>query len=117
MGRSAFAPTHPACYTLLGNGYLFIYIHHNDSCLQGVFLFSVINFRLLTYNKTYEYPVVAQCFGVMLALISMIQVPLFAIKNIIMAKGSLCEVRMKRKGKLGAYAIMRIAAGAHLPTP
>ncbi|XP_074652223.1 sodium- and chloride-dependent GABA transporter 2-like [Tubulanus polymorphus] len=57
--------------------------------MGGIFLFSAVKFKVLTYNHTYVYPEWAQAIGISLALISMIQIPLFLVYKLIRTPGSL----------------------------
>ncbi|XP_042528111.1 sodium- and chloride-dependent betaine transporter isoform X2 [Dipodomys spectabilis] len=59
-------------------------------CL-AIFLFSLSKFTPLTYNKVYVYPPWGYAIGWLLALSSMACVPLFAIINLLRARGSFTE--------------------------
>ncbi|XP_033762900.1 sodium- and chloride-dependent creatine transporter 1-like [Pecten maximus] len=58
---------------------------------MGLLLAQLIMFRPLKYNKTYEYPDWAQAFGVMLALSSMLCIPVFALFKMATSQGSLIQ--------------------------
>uniref|UniRef100_A0A670YHV7 Transporter n=1 Tax=Pseudonaja textilis TaxID=8673 RepID=A0A670YHV7_PSETE len=62
-------------------------------CL-ATFLFSLIKYTPLTYNKKYVYPWWGDTVGWLLALSSMICIPLWIIYKLSTIKGSLKEVRL-----------------------
>ncbi|XP_072329215.1 sodium- and chloride-dependent creatine transporter 1-like isoform X2 [Scyliorhinus torazame] len=55
----------------------------------GIFLFHVVNYKPLTYNKTYVYPWWGETIGWILAIASMVCVPLTVIIKMLQAEGSL----------------------------
>ncbi|NXX65461.1 S6A12 protein, partial [Spizella passerina] len=57
-------------------------------CL-GVFLFSLIKYTPLKYNNSYEYPPWGYVLGWLMALSSMVCIPLYAIFILLKTKGSL----------------------------
>ncbi|XP_075039663.1 LOW QUALITY PROTEIN: sodium- and chloride-dependent creatine transporter 1-like [Mixophyes fleayi] len=57
----------------------------------GIFVFHVINYKPLTYNKTYVYPWWGEAIGWGLALASMLCIPLTLVCKLLGAKGSLRE--------------------------
>ncbi|XP_072769451.1 sodium- and chloride-dependent creatine transporter 1-like isoform X3 [Nerophis lumbriciformis] len=57
----------------------------------GVFLFHVVNFKRLTYNTVYTYPLWGEMLGWALALSSMLCIPLTVIFKLLRCKGSLRE--------------------------
>lgn len=59
---------------------------------QGIFLFHVVNYKPLTYNKTYVYPWWGDAIGWVLALSSMLCIPCTVIYKLLRCKGSLREV-------------------------
>ena len=60
--------------------------------LQGCFVFSLVKYKPLTYNKVYEYPDWAVALGWTLALASMICIPMVVVIKIIRSDGPLIEV-------------------------
>lgn len=60
--------------------------------LQGVFLFHVVNYKPLTYNTVYTYPLWGEAFGWGLALSSMLCIPVTVLYKLLRCKGSLREV-------------------------
>uniref|UniRef100_A0A672PKT4 Transporter n=1 Tax=Sinocyclocheilus grahami TaxID=75366 RepID=A0A672PKT4_SINGR len=60
---------------------------------QGCFVFSLVKYKPLTYNKFYEYPDWSIGLGWALALTSMICIPMMVVIKIIQSDGSLIEVR------------------------
>lgn len=60
--------------------------------LQGCFVFSLVRYKPLTYNKVYEYPDWSIGIGWCLALASMICIPMVVVVKIIQSDGSLIEV-------------------------
>lgn len=60
---------------------------------QATFLFSLIKYTPLTYNKKYVYPWWGDTLGWLLALSSMVCIPLWIVYKLSMIKGSLREVR------------------------
>lgn len=60
--------------------------------LQGCFIFSLVKYKPLTYNKVYEYPDWAVGIGWTLALTSMICIPMVVVIKIIRSDGPLIEV-------------------------
>uniref|UniRef100_A0A8C6ZUZ5 Transporter n=1 Tax=Nothoprocta perdicaria TaxID=30464 RepID=A0A8C6ZUZ5_NOTPE len=62
-------------------------------CL-ATFLFSLIKYTPLTYNKKYVYPWWGDTLGWLLALSSMVCIPLWIIYKLSTIKGSLKEVRL-----------------------
>uniref|UniRef100_A0A8C2L4J2 Transporter n=1 Tax=Cyprinus carpio TaxID=7962 RepID=A0A8C2L4J2_CYPCA len=63
----------------------------------GCFVFSLVKYKPLTYNKFYEYPDWSIGLGWALALASMICIPMMVVIKIIQSDGSLIEVRKRRK--------------------
>jgi hypothetical protein len=61
---------------------------------QGIFLFNIIQFQVLTYNKTYNYPPWATGLGILLAAISMIQIPVYLAYKVIRTPGPFLQVRV-----------------------
>ncbi|XP_063797185.1 sodium- and chloride-dependent creatine transporter 1-like isoform X2 [Pseudophryne corroboree] len=57
----------------------------------GIFVFHVINYKPLTYNKTYVYPWWGEAIGWGLALSSMLCIPLTLVCKLLGSKGSLRE--------------------------
>lgn len=60
---------------------------------QGCFVFSLVKYKPLTYNKLYKYPDWSVGLGWALALASMICIPMMVVIKIIQSDGSLIEVR------------------------
>uniref|UniRef100_A0A674NFH5 Transporter n=1 Tax=Takifugu rubripes TaxID=31033 RepID=A0A674NFH5_TAKRU len=58
----------------------------------GCFVFSLVKYKPLTYNKVYEYPDSAIALGWTLALASMICIPMVVVIKIIQSDGPLIEV-------------------------
>ncbi|XP_054628891.1 sodium- and chloride-dependent creatine transporter 1-like isoform X1 [Dunckerocampus dactyliophorus] len=57
----------------------------------GVFLFHVVNYKPLTYNTVYTYPLWGEALGWALALSSMLCIPLTVVYKLLRCKGSLRE--------------------------
>ncbi|KAL7986243.1 hypothetical protein Chor_011409 [Crotalus horridus] len=55
---------------------------------QGIFLFHVVNYQPLTYNKTYVYPWWGEAIGWMLALASMLCIPCTVAYKLLRSKGT-----------------------------
>ncbi|XP_074652662.1 sodium- and chloride-dependent taurine transporter-like [Tubulanus polymorphus] len=55
----------------------------------GTFVFSAMKFEAPKYNGLYEYPLWAKIFGISLALLSMVQIPLVMAIQILRTPGSL----------------------------
>ncbi|XP_060783026.1 sodium- and chloride-dependent creatine transporter 1-like [Neoarius graeffei] len=55
---------------------------------MGIFVFHLVNYKPLTYKKTYMYPWWGEMIGWWMALSSMLCIPLSVIYKLIMAKGS-----------------------------
>lgn len=64
---------------------------------QGIFVFHVVNYKPLTYNKTYVYPWWGEAIGWVLALSSMLCIPCTVIYKLLRCKGSLREVRVVQR--------------------
>uniref|UniRef100_A0AAQ4S2Z5 Transporter n=1 Tax=Gasterosteus aculeatus aculeatus TaxID=481459 RepID=A0AAQ4S2Z5_GASAC len=58
---------------------------------MGCFVFSLVKYKPLTYNKVYEYPDWAIGIGWVLALSSMICIPMVMVIKILQSEGSLVE--------------------------
>ena len=67
---------------------------------QGIFIFSLVTYEPLTYNKTYHYPRWAQALGWLMALSSIMCIPLVAIIKFLLAEGTFYEVHCGIKGEL-----------------
>lgn len=61
-------------------------------------MFHVVNYKPLTYNKTYVYPWWGDAIGWVLALSSMLCIPCTVLYKLLRCKGSLREVRAARRG-------------------
>ncbi|XP_034447726.1 sodium- and chloride-dependent creatine transporter 1 isoform X1 [Hippoglossus hippoglossus] len=57
----------------------------------GVFLFHVVNYKPLTYNTSYTYPLWGEAIGWLLALSSMLCIPVTVLFKLLRCKGSLRE--------------------------
>uniref|UniRef100_A0A665SW15 Transporter n=2 Tax=Echeneis naucrates TaxID=173247 RepID=A0A665SW15_ECHNA len=57
----------------------------------GVFLFHVVNYKPLTYNTVYTYPLWGEVLGWALALSSMLCIPVTVLYKLLRCKGSLRE--------------------------
>uniref|UniRef100_H0ZEY0 Transporter n=1 Tax=Taeniopygia guttata TaxID=59729 RepID=H0ZEY0_TAEGU len=57
----------------------------------GIFVFHVVNYKPLTYNKTYVYPWWGEAIGWVLALSSMLCIPCTVIYKLLRCKGSFRE--------------------------
>lgn len=66
---------------------------HPPLSTQGIFVFHVVNYKPLTYNKTYVYPWWGDAIGWVLALSSMLCIPCTVLYKLLRCKGSLREVR------------------------
>lgn len=62
------------------------------SVFQGCFIFSLVKYKPLTYNKVYEYPDWSIGLGWCLALSSMICIPMVMVIKILQSEGPLIEV-------------------------
>lgn len=81
-------------------------------CVQGVFLFHVVNYKPLTYNSVYTYPVWGEALGWALALSSMLCIPLTVVYKLLRCKGSLWEVSsLLLGGRRGLVVIGRPETG------
>ena len=68
---------------------MFFFIFISQSC----FVFSLVKFKPLTYNKVYEYPDWSIGLGWTLALASMICIPMVMVIKILQSEGPLIEVQ------------------------
>lgn len=57
-----------------------------------MFLFHVVNYKPLTYNTVYTYPIWGEALGWALALSSMLCIPVTVLYKLLRCKGSLREV-------------------------
>uniref|UniRef100_A0A4W5QEB7 Transporter n=1 Tax=Hucho hucho TaxID=62062 RepID=A0A4W5QEB7_9TELE len=64
----------------------------------GCFIFSLVKYKPLTYNKVYEYPDWSIGLGWSLALASMICIPMVMVIKILQSDGPLIEVQYSVKG-------------------
>ena len=71
---------------------------HPPLSTQGIFVFHVVNYKPLTYNKTYVYPWWGDAVGWVLALSSMLCIPCTVLYKLLRCKGSLREVRAAQRG-------------------
>ncbi|MCJ8734723.1 hypothetical protein PDJAM_G00238560 [Pangasius djambal] len=55
---------------------------------MGIFVFHLVNYKPLTYNNVYVYPWWGEMIGWLMALSSMLCIPLSVVYKLIMAKGS-----------------------------
>lgn len=83
--------------------------------LQATFLFSVIKYTPLTYNKKYTYPWWGHALGWLLALSSMICIPAWSIYKLRTLKGPLREVGGKQWGIEPHWMNRSWMAGGWLP--
>ena len=83
--------------------------------MQGIFLFHVVNYKPLTYNKTYVYPWWGDAIGWVLALSSMLCIPCTVLYKLLRCKGSLREVRVARRGP--SRLCPQPVSAAHVPFP
>lgn len=83
----------------------FVFLSHP----QGCFIFSLAKYKPLTYNKVYTYPDWAIGLGWVLALSSMVCIPMVMVIRIIQSDGSLIEVRavvcLEEKGSFNLFFI------------
>uniref|UniRef100_A0A8C8MGH8 Transporter n=1 Tax=Oncorhynchus tshawytscha TaxID=74940 RepID=A0A8C8MGH8_ONCTS len=66
-------------------------LNHFSCCSQGCFIFSLVKYKPLTYNKVYEYPDWSIGLGWSLALASMICIPMVMVIKILQSDGPLIE--------------------------
>ena len=59
---------------------------------QGIFLFGLVQYTGLTYEKTYRFPVWADVLGWLMAGLMMACVPVVAVKTLLETKGTMSEV-------------------------
>lgn len=88
--------------------------------LQATFLFSLIKYTPLTYNKKYTYPWWGDALGWLLALSSMICIPAWSIYKLRTLKGPLREVGGKQWGQEPhqmAGGLLSTAAGVQRDHP
>lgn len=83
---------------------------------QGIFVFHVVNYKPLTYNKTYVYPWWGDAIGWVLALSSMLCIPCTVIYKLLRCKGSLREVRAVRRQRPSCLCSQSISA-VTVPVP
>uniref|UniRef100_A0A8C7W1L4 Transporter n=1 Tax=Oncorhynchus mykiss TaxID=8022 RepID=A0A8C7W1L4_ONCMY len=69
----------------------------------GCFIFSLVKYKPLTYNKVYEYPDWSIGLGWSLALASMICIPMVMVIKILQSDGPLIEVRRHKKIMLDTH--------------
>lgn len=69
---------------------------------QGCFVFSLVKYKPLTYNKVYEYPDWAIGVGWCLALASMICIPMVMVIKILQSDGPVIEVPRPRHCRSGS---------------
>lgn len=72
-----------------------------SSLLQATFLFSLIKYTPLTYNKKYTYPWWGDALGWFLALSSMVCIPAWGVYKLSTIKGPFREVRGGRERRQG----------------
>ncbi|KAG9328243.1 hypothetical protein JZ751_015723, partial [Albula glossodonta] len=75
---------------------------------QGCFIFSLVKYKPLTYNKIYEYPDWSIGVGWTLALASMICIPMVVVIKIIQSDGPLIE-RGSRQWQLQCGGVRALA--------
>lgn len=81
-----------------------------------MFLFHVVNYKPLTYNTVYTYPLWGEALGWALALSSMLCIPLTVLYKLLRCKGSLREVSMPHSpGHLFLFGISRNLSPWTLP--
>uniref|UniRef100_A0AAY4BF14 Transporter n=1 Tax=Denticeps clupeoides TaxID=299321 RepID=A0AAY4BF14_9TELE len=66
----------------------------------GCFVFSLVKYKPLTYNKAYQYPNWSVGVGWSLALVSMVCIPMVVVIKIIQSDGSLIEVQSSVAGHI-----------------
>lgn len=59
---------------------------------QGTFIFSVVKYKPLKFNKTYVYPTWAYALGWSLGLFCVLLVPLWIVFKMTQMKGTLSQV-------------------------
>uniref|UniRef100_UPI00358E62F8 testis-expressed protein 47 n=1 Tax=Myxine glutinosa TaxID=7769 RepID=UPI00358E62F8 len=74
----------PPC-TLVG---FFLLLDTIPPCSLSCFIYSLVKFKPLVYNKVYEYPPWAQTLGWCMALSSMLCVLIYAFLHLLLAEGS-----------------------------
>lgn len=72
-------------------------LHRHVSVFQGCFVFSLVKYKPLTYNKVYEYPDWSIGLGWCLALSSMICIPMVMVIKILQSEGPLIEVARRSR--------------------
>lgn len=72
-------------------------LNHFSCCSQGCFIFSLVKYKPLTYNKVYEYPDWSIGLGWSLALASMICIPMVMVIKILQSDGPFIEVRKQKR--------------------
>uniref|UniRef100_A0A4W5QJ22 Transporter n=1 Tax=Hucho hucho TaxID=62062 RepID=A0A4W5QJ22_9TELE len=80
----------------------------------GCFIFSLVKYKPLTYNKVYEYPDWSIGLGWSLALASMICIPMVMVIKILQSDGPLIELYKYKHCLQGSAAIVGMACGMQL---
>ncbi|PRD31552.1 UNVERIFIED_CONTAM: Creatine transporter [Trichonephila clavipes] len=79
---------------------------------QGIFIFSLITYKPVTYNKDYEYPGWAIFIGWCMALSSMLCVPVYFIYQILITPGT-----MRQRWKILTTPRLPMALPVHATDP
>lgn len=66
--------------------------HNKAFILQGIFIFSLVTYKPVTYSKNYEYPGWAILIGWCMALSSMLCVPIYFFYQLAVTPGTLRQV-------------------------
>lgn len=68
---------------------------------QGIFIFFLVKYKPLKYNNIYTYPTWGYGIGWLMALSSMLCIPLWVFIKVWETEGTLAEVRGRRGGPEG----------------
>ncbi|XP_041083114.1 sodium- and chloride-dependent GABA transporter 2-like isoform X1 [Polyodon spathula] len=69
----------------------YCWLFFTPAICTGTFIFSLVKYTLLKYNRTYEYPAWGYILGWFLALSSMVLVPLWIVFKLTRTKGTIHE--------------------------
>lgn len=95
-----------------------IYTHDKFCCTQAVFIFTLVTYEPLVYNKTYKYPAWGEAIGWILAMSSIICIPVVGIINMMKASGDFIDVsstELMKKCLIFDFSILQLTISDILP--
>ncbi|KAL1130181.1 hypothetical protein AAG570_013119 [Ranatra chinensis] len=80
----------------MGPWFKFCWLFITPAVTMGILIFTTLQYKPLTYNRTYVYPMWSTALGWTIAIIPMAAIPVYFVYYLFMQQGTLSQVSIKR---------------------